>query len=344
MLKIGLISPYIPEKDGIAIYSDNLLNGLSKKRRQLITIGMKGNKTDYTVDFKSFSLKKELEKIIKKEKLSLIHIQYVATLFGKYNLNLNLINALTLPIPVIVTLHEVQYSTKGLKNKILSCIENEIIKKANKVIVHTSNQKKFLEKKYKTNKITHIYQGLNLHSLKRKTNKNIIFFGMISQGKGLKYLIKAMQYLPDYNLTIAGRFVNRKIEKNIKNELKKTKLNNLKIDFGWINELKKEKYYMNSDLVVLPYIWAPYQSAIMQDAISWGLPLVVTDVGALNEIVRQFKLGEIVKVKNPKAIAEGIKIVFKNYDEYKGGITKYRKAANWSIVAEKHFKLYKNTI
>lgn len=344
MLKIGLVSPFPQEKDGIAIYSDNLLKGLNEKRSHIITIGMKGNKADYTIEFKSFFLKKKLEKIIKKERLNLIHIQYVATLFGKYNLNLNLINSLTLSVPVIVTLHEVQYSTKGLKNKIVSRIEKEIIKIAKRIIVHTPNQKQFLEHKYKTSKITYINQGLNLHPLKKKTSKNIIFFGMISQGKGLKYLIRAMQYLPDYNLMIAGRFVNTKIEKNIKNELRKSKTNNIKTNFGWIDELKKEKYYKNSDLVVLPYIWAPYQSAIMQDAISWSLPLVVTDIGALKEMINQFRLGEVVKAENPKAIAKGINTVFKNYDKYKKGIKKYRKIANWQVVAEKHFRIYNHMI
>jgi hypothetical protein len=129
MLKIGLVSPFLPEKDGIAIYSDNLLKGMEKNKKHIITIGRKGSKSDYITDFKSFSLKKDLKKIIKKEKLSLIHIQYVPTLFGKYNLNYNLIKSLDLPIPIIVTLHEVHYSNKGLRNKTLTAIETKRISK-----------------------------------------------------------------------------------------------------------------------------------------------------------------------------------------------------------------------
>lgn len=340
-LKIGLVSPFLPEKDGIAIYSNNLLKELDKDRKCVITIGRKGSNADYIIDFKSFSLKKELEKIAKREKLDLIHIQYVATFFSKYFLNYNLIAALNLSTPVIITLHEVHYSIKGLRNKILEQIEKAIIKKSDKVIVHTPKQMEFLEKKYKTNKIIMIYHGLRLNKIhQRKYKKNILCFGMISQGKGVPYLINAMKYLPDYHLVIAGKFVDKKVKKEVIAALKKP-ISNIKTDFGWIDEEKKERYYKDANVVVLPHIWAPYQSGILHNSVAWGLPVVVTKVGALWEMVDKFKLGEIVKPKNPKAIAEGIKKVFRDYKYYKKGIMNYRKEANWKNVAEKHKELYK---
>jgi glycosyltransferase involved in cell wall biosynthesis len=341
MLKIGLLSPFPPEKDGIAIYSDNILRGLNKNRKNIVTIGRKGSKSKHIINFKSFSLKKDLEKIIKKEKLSLIHIQYVPTLFGKYNLNYNLINALSLPIPIIITLHEVHYSNKGIKNKILGHIEKKIIEKANKIIVHTPKQKEFLTKKYKTNKIIVIYHGLRLNKIpKKEIKKNILCFGMISHGKGATYLIKAMKYLQDYNLTIAGSFVDKKTKKEVLSAIETSKAR-IKTDFQWIDEEKKEKYYKNADIIALPHIWAPYQSGILHNAVAWDLPVVVTKVGALYEIVELFKFGEIVRPKNPKSLAEGINKVFKNYNNYKKGLDKYRNCANWSKIAMEHLTLYK---
>ncbi len=343
-LKIGLLSPFLPEKDGIAIYSDNLLRGLSKNRKNIVAIGRKGSKADYTINFKSFSLKKELEKIIKKEKLDMIHIQYVATFFSKYFLNYNLIRALNLSIPTIVTLHEVHYSTKGLRNKILELIEKEIIKKADKIVVHTPKQKEFLEKKYKTKKITTIYHGMRLNNIpERKNKQNILCFGMISHGKGVPYLINAMKFLPEYNLTIAGKFVDKKTKEEVMATLKKS-TSNIKTDFEWVSEEKKEKYYKDADIVVLPHIWAPYQSGILHNSVAWGLPVVVTKVGALWEMVDKFKLGEIVKPKNSKAIADGVIKVFRNYSSYKKGINNYRKNANWSRIGEKHLRLYKSLL
>jgi len=67
MLKIGLLSPFPPEKDGIAIYSDNIIRGL-KDKKQIIKIGRKGSKADYIVDFKSFSLKKKFRRNHQKRK------------------------------------------------------------------------------------------------------------------------------------------------------------------------------------------------------------------------------------------------------------------------------------
>jgi len=343
-MRIGLVSRFLPEKDGIAIYSDNLLRGLDKNKRYVVTIGRKGSKADYTVNFKSSSLKKELEKIIKKEKLNLLHIQYVATFFSKYSLNYNLTNSLKLSVPTIVTLHEVHYSTKGPRSKILAHIEKKIIRKASKIIVHTPKQKEFLRRKYKTNKIIMIYHGLRLNKIpKKKNKKNILCFGMISHGKGVPYLIKAMEYLPDYYLTITGKFVDKKTKKEVISAVKKSK-SNIKTDFGWIGEQKKEQYYRNADLVVLPHIWAPYQSGVLHNAVAWGLPVVVTKTGALYDMVELFKFGEIVPPKSPKAIAEGIRKAFKNYKKHKKGIESYRKAANWKKIANEHFELFKRIL
>ncbi len=340
--KIGLLSPFLPEKDGIAIYSDNLLNGLGKNKNEVVTIGRRGSKADYSLDFKSFQLKNSLKKIIKKEKLDALHIQYVATFFSKL-INLNLIQALDQNIPVIITLHEVHYSIRNFKDKVLEIIERLIIKKCKLVIVHTPKQKEFLEKKYKAKNILHIYHGLRLNPAHKRKDKNILCFGMISKGKGLKYLIKAMDYLPNCKLTIAGKFTEQKTEKEIKTQLKNSK-SNIKTDFGWIDEDKKVDYYKNADIVVLPHIWAPYQSGILHNAVAWGLPIVVTKIGALHEMVDLFKFGEIVKPKNPKLLAEGISKVFKNYNYYKKGILAYKKVANWPKITQKHLEVYKKCV
>jgi len=359
-MKIGLLSTFPPTKGGIAIYSDNLANSI---KNEVIRIGNLQSKADYKLNFKSLSLKKELEKIISKEKIDLLHIQYIATFFGKYNLNYSLLNTLKLKIPIITTLHEVQYSNKGLKNKILKAIEKKIILRSDAVIVHTPNQKEFLEKKYSRKNIHCIFMGIHPYNINRKRGKNILFFGMISPGKGIEFLIRAMKFLKGFKLQIAGgvpKGISKEYGKKLIQEISKqsfeslsndkfdktVKANNpnINISLGWIPENKKAEYYKKADLVVLPYVWAPYQSAVLHDAFSYGLPVVVTRTGAVWEVVKSFGCGEVVRPKSPIAIAEGIKKVFQNYNSYVKGVIKYRKAADWKQIGKETLEVYKESL
>ena len=334
MLKIGLVSPFLPEKDGIAIYSDNLIKGTKNIVKIGRTVG-----ADYLIDFKSSKLKEQLEKIIMKEKLSVIHIQYVASFFNKF-FNLNLIRALNLSVPVIVTLHEVHYRKRNFKDHVLGIIEKLIVRNAAMVIVHTPKQAKFLERNYSVKNVKVIYHGLRLNKFpSRKKGKNILCFGMLSTNKGVQYLISAMKYLNDFKLTIAGRFVDLQSKELILGALKQSKAE-IKTDFEWIEEKTKEGYYKKADIVVLPHVWAPYQSGILHNSIAWGLPVVVTRVGALYEMAELFGLGEVVEPKSPKALGEAIKKVHKNHQIYQKGIKNYREKANWGQITKEHLELY----
>ena len=75
----------------------------------------------------------------------------------------------------------------------------------------------------------------------------------------------------------------------------------------------------NADVIVMPHIWAPYVSGSVSVAIAHGLPMVTTNVGSIWEYVGLFKTGEIIKPGSSKAIADGIRKVFKDYNKYKNG-------------------------
>ncbi len=344
-MRVGVLSAFPPLKCGIALYSDNLVKNMNKIKA--VTIGSKGSGADYVVDFKSFSLKGRLERIIKKEMLDLLHIQYIAAFFSKYALNLNLLMALKQKIPVVVTLHEVHYTANNWRDRILSFLEGFIVRNASGVTVCSPYQKQFLEKKYGAKNIECIYHGISLFKEAKRNGRRLLFFGLITPNKGVHYLVEAMKYLPDCKLQIAGP-VPKDIPAGYKDELlaliKKNKLKNVKIEFGWIDEARKNKYYENADAVIMPHIWAPYVSGSVSVAIAHGLPMVTTRVGSIWEYVSLFKTGEIIKPGSSKAIAEGVRKVFKDYNKYKGGIRKYRKAANWKNVGGKHIRLYKKVL
>jgi len=338
-MKVGFVSRFSPEKCGIAIYSDNLTRQLKKSGVDIIRIGTDVSDSDYKVDFRSLNLDKKLKEIVKKESLKLMHFQYIASYFGKYSLNLGFIRALNTEIPSIVTLHEVQYDVSRLRTKILAGIEKHIIRHSDKVIVHTPNQKVFLDKKYRLapGKTANIFMGLSLNKMHKKRNSNILFFGILNKRKGIEHLIKAADFLSHYKMKIYGNSIDSNYTDFLRRETIRQK--NIELNFNWITERKKKSLFEWADVVVLPYTWASYQSAVLHDAFSYGLPVVVTRIGAIWEIVDAFKCGEIVET-NEKSIAKGIENVLNNYQFYKNGVREYQKRANWTEVAKEHKKLY----
>jgi len=340
--RVGLVCRFPPEPCGIAATYIGLANEL-KKKLQLTTIGTLGSDADYKVDFKAWNLKERIRDIVDKEHLDLVHFQYIAPFYSKA-LNLNFIRALTLSVPTVVTLHEVQmfHEKETLKTKLLRIIERQSVRKASAIITHTPKQAEFINNQYATNKARYILYGFDSREVKRKPGKRVLFFGILSEGKGVEYAIEAMKVLPDCTLSVVGA-TNSPATKEYGKRIKALALKhpNVTVVFkDWIGPEERDSWYTKSDVLVLPYLWAPYQSAVMTDAGRYGIPVVVTNVGAVWEMAKMFKCGEIVEPANAKAIAEAVKNVLGNRESYHNGIEAYRAAASWKKVAEDHRKVY----
>ncbi len=345
-LKIGLLCPYPPEELHQGYYA---LNIIKNTNADFVKIGTKKSNANHKINFKSFFLKEKLKEIIKKEKIDILHIQFIPPFFGTKYLNVNLLRVYSLKIPIVTTLHEVySQSKKDLKSRFLRFLEKSVVKHSKQIIVHNYMMADFLRKKYKTNKINTIVLGHYPKKEHKRIGNNILLFGILSPGKGIEHLIKAMYRLKGYKLNIAGSIPNKicnNYKKRILKELKKTTLDNIKIKTKkWFTENEKNNYYKKADMVVLPYIWGPYNSAVTQDAIENTLPLVTTKVGAIYDLVKKFNLGVIVKPKAPKELAEAIKQCFKDYNQYKKNIRNFRITTTWKENGKNHLITYKKAI
>ena len=348
--RIGLISSYAPNKDSFAqVMMPNVIPNCPGVN--FIRIGCKGSNADYVLDFSSFSFKKELEKIISKENLDMLHIHYIPPLFGT---NLNLLSVYNLNIPIITQLHEIQKLTeKGflafIKYKILSIVQKKIVDNSAKVIVHTPGQMSYLKEKYNAENIEVIYVGLHLKDVQPKKKKKILFFGLISPKKGIEYLIEAMDLLKEYGLVIAGSTPDanckRQLSKirKIRDESKAKDRIKIVTD-TWITNTLKDSLFRNTGIIVVPYIWGPYNSGLVQDAAEYKLPIVITKVGTIFEAVKNFKMGEVVSPNSAQSISKGVIKVYNNYQYYQKGIEKYRNEASWAVHGKKLYALYKKIL
>ncbi len=143
--------------------------------------------------------------------------------------------------------------------------------------------------------------------------KYLLFFGLIRNYKGLGLLIKAMSkgsinHL-NLKLLVAGEFYED--EKKYRNMVKELGLEE-RIIFteGFVPKEEVGYYFSASDLVILPYLSAT-QSGVTQIAYHFNKPVLVTDVGGLQEVVFDGRTGYVCK-KDPEEIAGSIADFFDN--------------------------------
>lgn len=166
-----------------------------------------------------------------------------------------------------------------------------------------------------------------------KDNKefNIVFLGVIIKRKGIYELIEAinklkeMDMLKEYNIKflICGSGIE---EKEIKDKVNSYKLNEYVKMMGWINEQTKIEILKKSQLLVLPSYNEGLPMAILE-AMSYGIPVISTDVGSIAEVVNE-KNGVLIRPKSCDEIVRGIKFIINNIDNW----DEYSKQAKRDII------------
>ena len=173
----------------------------------------------------------------------------------------------------------------------------------------------------------------------------LLFFGNIHPHKGVDFLLDAMLKVhekhPSVQLIVAGRG-------KYYFDIEKYK------DLDYIHFINE--YITVPRLVgllkgclfsVVPYVDAT-QSGVVQTAFSLDVPLVVTNVGALPEVVKDGVMGRVVSPRDSEALASSIIDILDNPDvlnDYKQNIDLiWAKEMDWSPIAEKYIAMYKKIL
>ncbi|MBE2280617.1 MAG: glycosyltransferase [Ignavibacteriaceae bacterium] len=140
-------------------------------------------------------------------------------------------------------------------------------------------------------------------------DKVILFFGYVRHYKGLDILLEAMpailEFDPNIKLFIAGEFYDE--YQKYSDLIEKLKISgSIIMQNLYIPNEEVYKYYLISDLVILPYRSAT-QSGILNIAYGFNKPALVTKVGGLAEFVDDNETGVIVEPGSANEIANGVK-------------------------------------
>jgi glycosyltransferase involved in cell wall biosynthesis len=135
----------------------------------------------------------------------------------------------------------------------------------------------------------------------------LLFFGLVREYKGLKYLLSAMPKVIERmkaHLLIVGEFWEDK--KHYLEMIKGLGISSyVSIVDKYVPNEELGLYFSAADVVVLPYVDST-QSAVIQLAYGFEKPIITTDVGGLAEVVKDGETGLIVPSRDSMALAEAI--------------------------------------
>ncbi|MDR2039130.1 MAG: glycosyltransferase [Bacteroidales bacterium] len=173
----------------------------------------------------------------------------------------------------------------------------------------------------------------------------VLFFGLIRDYKGLDLMIDAWGELKKNGVTqgkkllIAGEFYTDKTK--YLQQIEKLGLNNDVLLHDWFIKDEEVKYYFSlADMVVQPYKSAT-QSGVTQIAYQFDVPMVVTDVGGLSEIVPDHKVGLVVP-PDSSAIAQAIEEIYSQHylPDFRVNMETEKLRFSWDYFTGKITELY----
>jgi glycosyltransferase involved in cell wall biosynthesis len=165
-------------------------------------------------------------------------------------------------------------------------------------------------------------------------DKLLLFFGLIRQYKGLDLLLQAMQLVndPDIKLLIAGEYYDDASKYH--NLMQHPALQNRLLVHTQFVANEEVKYFVcAADCVVQPYRHAT-QSGVTPVAYHFEVPMIVTNVGGLPEMVPHQKAG-LVCEPTAESIAQAIDEYFaKGKNHFMLGLLEEKKKLSWESLVQ----------
>ena len=180
----------------------------------------------------------------------------------------------------------------------------------------------------------------------RLSRRRLLFFGAIRKNKGLHVLLEAMDGLPEFSLIAAGEPAEPKYLRRIREQMTCQAADQVTLIDRFIEEEEIPGLFAESSLVVLPYTSFYGQSGVLHLALTYGIPTVCSDIGALGETVRTWGVGRVVPPNDVPSLAKAIRELHTRqvYREVVGAIERARKGLSWKRAARVTIEAYRSVI
>ena len=268
-------------------------------------------------------------------------------------------------IPIVATIHATEAGrNSGIHDETQRYINDTewmLTYEANEVIVNSNYMKCELQRNFGLpfEKINVIPNGVNLtmysgierdYDFRRNyaadNEKIILYAGRLVYEKGVQYLIGAMpkilQNYQDAKLVIAGK---GGMYDELKSQVDFLGLGNKVYFTGYMDHKSLCKLYRCADVAVFPSTYEPFGIVALEGMLA-GNPVVVSDIGGLNEIVEHGVNGMKSYAGNSNSIADSILTLLFDHklgmEISKNAKAKVKDLYNWTKIAQDtHFSYQK---
>lgn len=300
------------------------------------------NITTNHFSLKGAFLQKEIYKVIKKENPDIVHWVGIPGLFS--------IPYLHLYKKLVVTVHDPVPHENEEQRKLL-IMRKLVLKRIKNIILLNKSQTAGFYRHYCLTPRNIYYSRLGNYEVLRmfgtgdnSTARYILFYGRISQYKGVEYLLKAFSKIKsqhkDVKLVVAGKG-------NFSFDVTPY-LNDNQIEFinRFITLDELVSLIKSAQFVVCPYISAT-QSGVVASVLALNRPLIVTNVGGLPEMIEDGKNGLIVPPKDVDALSVAMAKLLSNpqilqeMNEYIADSAELGDKS-WGKIADECIEIYKS--
>ena len=245
-------------------------------------------------------------------------------------------------IPIVATIHATESGrNSGIhdeQQRYINDTEWMLTYEAAEVIVNSNYMKNELQRLFGLpyDKINVIPNGVNLN----------LFMGRLVYEKGIQHLNAAMPKIlngyHDAKLVICGK---GGMEQELRNEVRALGIENKVCFAGYMKGKDVQRMYKAADIAVFPSTYEPFGIVALEAMLS-ERPIVVSDIGGLNEIVEHKKNGMKAYCGNPNSFADSILELLYDHklcaDITRVAKNKVRNEYNWSKIAQDtHFAYQK---
>tara|TARA_B110001452_G_C15235355_1_gene427726 strand:- start:1149 stop:2369 length:1221 start_codon:yes stop_codon:yes gene_type:complete len=293
----------------------------------------------------------ELKKIIKSEKIKIIHAHWilpqglVAVFYKKY---------FNPKIKILATINGSDFW--GFNNFIGRYLKKYVLKNIDELTVPNSDIKIGV-KNLGYLKKTHVFpMGIDTNffipekkefNIKKTLGINgpfLLFVGTLVEEKGIRFLVESMSKISDKYPRVVLLIIG---QGNLKKEmLELVKKNNLDKNIQFVNDYINyedlPKYFATCDIFILPSLTEGFPMAFME-AISCETYTIVSEIPVFKTLLKEHEISFLVKTRSPDDISCKVIDILNNFENYNLIKKKARKYVvknhDWKVVQENYLNI-----